>query len=249
MSPATVSTGLLDAAAAHPEIARDKSQALEWLGLQPGDRVLDVGCGPAHDLVALALVVGTAGAHGVDVSADALAQARHRLALHRSPLVHLIQASATSLPYPAASFDGVRADRLLQHLPDPDRAVAEMARVLRPGGRMHLSDTDWSTAAVSCLPNRLMERLRRFLVESWVPSPRVGSDLLRLAVGAGLVHATVSATAVTSQIPSMATLPTRGDGALSAVDVAEIGRLATGAAEEGHLVGSVTMFSVVASKP
>lgn len=247
-SRAPVTQQVLDAAAAHPVISADKLRSCELLGLGRGDRVLDVGCGPGYDLKNLVDVVGPDGVYGMDLKMSTLIEARRRLAadgIH----IPLARASALCLPYASNSFDAVRAERLLQHVADPQKAVAEMVRVLRPGGRLHLVDTDWSTATVSCLPDALLAKLRRLLLEQWVMQPRVGSDLMRIVQAAGLDDAEVTASAVISRTPSIANLPAGELATLAPEDVAQIALLAEAAAAQGHLVGSVTMFSVTASKP
>lgn len=78
----------------------------------------------------------------------------------RTPAYGLTAAGAVgdigSLDFPDARFDGVRTERVLQHLGEPDAAVAELARVTRPGGRVCLIDTDWQSAAMDGLPNDLV---------------------------------------------------------------------------------------------
>jgi ubiquinone/menaquinone biosynthesis C-methylase UbiE len=53
----------------------------------------------------------------------------------------------TALDFPDGYFDGVRCERVLQHVPNPDTAIKELARVTRPGGRVCAIDTDWSSSA------------------------------------------------------------------------------------------------------
>jgi SAM-dependent methyltransferase len=105
----------------------------ECLGRAPaGARALDAGCGTgfqAGRLDGLGWVT-----HGADVSAGLLAVARRRL-----PGVALALASVEALPYPDARFDAVVCcGSTLSFVDDPDRAVAELGRVLRPGGRLLL---------------------------------------------------------------------------------------------------------------
>jgi demethylmenaquinone methyltransferase/2-methoxy-6-polyprenyl-1,4-benzoquinol methylase len=100
---------------------------------RPG-RLLDVATGTAG--VALS-VVGSSDAEvvGVDLSDDMLAVGRQRVAAAgKSRRVHLAQARGEQLPFPDASFDALTFTYLLRYVRDPARAVAEMARVVRPGG-------------------------------------------------------------------------------------------------------------------
>lgn len=115
------------------------------LRLGSGQRLLDVGCALGEAALALADDLGDdGGVVGVDVSADMLRVARSQAGGARCR-VRFTVGDACSLAEPDDSFDVVRSERTLQWLADPAAAVAEMARVLRPGGRVSLIDTDWST--------------------------------------------------------------------------------------------------------
>jgi SAM-dependent methyltransferase len=106
---------------------------LQALGLGVGQRVLDVGCGSGHALQAAAELVGSSGlVVGITAAATMATAAQARLAGH--PTARVCLADAQHLPFANGVFDGCRAARVLQHLPDPAGALAEMARVTRPGG-------------------------------------------------------------------------------------------------------------------
>ena len=94
-----------------------------------GIRVLDVACGPGYGAAA-ALLRG-AKAAGLDFSGPMVVRAK---ALH--PGAEFREGDAAELPWPDASFDAVISNFGVQHFPDCDRALAEMLRVLRPGGRL-----------------------------------------------------------------------------------------------------------------
>jgi demethylmenaquinone methyltransferase/2-methoxy-6-polyprenyl-1,4-benzoquinol methylase len=95
----------------------------------PGDRVLDVATGTGA--VALELIrQKRCAVVGLDQSAEMLAQARRRLPSG----VRLVEASAERLPFEDASFDGLTVTYLLRYVEDPAATLAELARVVRPGG-------------------------------------------------------------------------------------------------------------------
>lgn len=99
-------------------------------------RVLDCGIGCGSLSLALHHVVETPLRYcGVDMSAQMLARASQDL--RRAGLTpHLTQADVCCLPYPNCAFDVVMAAHVLEHLPEPQTALKEMARVLKPGGLM-----------------------------------------------------------------------------------------------------------------
>jgi ubiquinone/menaquinone biosynthesis C-methylase UbiE len=109
---------------------RRASIFVERGGLAPGRQALELGCGTGIFLEKVA----PAGARvvGLDLSQDLLSKARGRLA--RAPNVVLHRGNAEHMPYAASSFDIVYGSSVLHHL-DLDRALGEIFRVLRPGGR------------------------------------------------------------------------------------------------------------------
>lgn len=137
--------GYLDAARALPGLRIAKAEAMARLELRPGQVVVDVGCGPGEDALEMARRVIPGGqVIGVDSSLAMLAEARRRAA-QRGLTVDFREGSAHRLPLPDRSADRCRADTLLQHVPDPDLVVAEMVRVVRPGGRVSGLEFDLGT--------------------------------------------------------------------------------------------------------
>ncbi|PRC42451.1 SAM-dependent methyltransferase [Mycobacterium sp. ITM-2017-0098] len=106
----------------------------EWLNLPVGGTALDVGSGPGNVTAALGRAVGPGGvALGVDISEPMLARA---VAAEAGPNVGFLRADAQRLPFRDDSMDAVVSIAMLQLIPDPPVALAEMVRVLRPGRRM-----------------------------------------------------------------------------------------------------------------
>ena len=135
-----------------------KARSFELLALVEGDQVLDVGCGTGDDARTIAGRVAGVSVIGIDASDEKIREARARtLGLPRP--VDFRVADAYALPFEDETFDACRADRVLHHLVDPAKALAEMARVTRPGGRVVVSDTDYDTLVVEAPDPRLTGRI------------------------------------------------------------------------------------------
>jgi ubiquinone/menaquinone biosynthesis C-methylase UbiE len=112
------------------------------LQLRPGDRVLDVGCGPGRLARVFAERVAPTGAvDGIDAATEMINRAR-RQARKRSAAVTFQVAFAQDIPFPDATFDAVGCTLALHHVAQDDQrtAVAEMYRVLKPGGRLLIAE-------------------------------------------------------------------------------------------------------------
>jgi arsenite methyltransferase len=106
----------------------------EWLNIPPGGIALDVGCGTGSVTASLARAAGPDGlALGVDISEPMLARA---VRAEAGPQIGFLRADAQQLPLRDETVDAVISVAVLQLIPDPLAALAEMARVLRPGGRL-----------------------------------------------------------------------------------------------------------------
>jgi SAM-dependent methyltransferase len=111
--------------------------------LEPGMRLLDVGCGPGTITLDLAARVAPGRTIGVDRHAGVVSEARSLLDSRAISGVEFRIADAYALEFEDESFDVVHAHQLLQHLTDPVAALREMRRVLRPGGLLAVRDGDY----------------------------------------------------------------------------------------------------------
>ncbi len=165
------------------------------LKIGPGAAVLDVGCGAGEVCVELVHRVQPGGrVCGVDPSSAMIDTAR-RAADGAGVTVEHHVAGAYELPFPDASFDVVRAERVFQHIDDAGRALAEMIRVTRRGGHVMVIDPDhsqWALAVETPLATRVLEIVRGQLLRS-IANPRIGTRLRGLFRNAGLVDVDVVA--------------------------------------------------------
>jgi ubiquinone/menaquinone biosynthesis C-methylase UbiE len=160
-------------------IAEAEEQALIALGLAQQGRLLDLGCGPGAVAARIAGRRPGLDIVGVDRERDLLALAGRR--------VTPVRADAAELPFASASFDGVHARLVLRHLVDPARALAEMWRVLRPGGRLVVADSDDGALVVHPYPDEIARALRakQQTARRRGADPLIGRRLVQLVRDAG----------------------------------------------------------------
>ncbi|MGM7423571.1 methyltransferase domain-containing protein [Cellulosimicrobium sp. CpK407] len=229
-----------------------KAMVTAELALADGHTVVDVGCGPGADLLAFSAAVGADGlVVGIDHDVEAVEAARERVAGTRNVTVRT--GDAHELDLDAGSVDRAHTDRVLQHVADPGRAVDEIARVLRPGGRAVLAEPDWGTLAIDGPDRATTHAYQAYVVEEVVRNAWTGRQLPALAARSGLsVRRVVPVTAVFRDVGE-------ADAVLG------LGRVARRAREAGYLepdayerwvahlttaafFASVTLFVVVADR-
>lgn len=169
---------------AHTGLHSPKLRLQQGLPIHPGDRVLDLGCGAGHELARME--EDGALAFGVDTSAVMLQASRSRLADHDLP-ARLARADGARLPFRDAVFDACRIERVLQHVTDPGAVLAEARRVLRPGGRLGVSEPDWSSFTLAA-EDREAAAAVCAQVGAQIATRDVGRQLRRLLVGAGFAE-------------------------------------------------------------
>jgi SAM-dependent methyltransferase len=122
--------------------------------LEPGETVLDVGCGGGMDVLLAARRVGARGrAIGIDMTPEMLERAGAAALAAGLSHVELHRGEAQAIPIPSETADAVISNGVLNLTPDKEEAFREIARVLRPGGRLLLADI--------VVPNELSEGIRR----------------------------------------------------------------------------------------
>ena len=164
------------------QVAQVKRRSYAAMHIQPGDRVLDVGCGPATDTVRMASLVGNAGkVVGIDADPAMIVEADQRAAQAGvSDCVTHKVGDVLMLPFGDAEFHSCRSERLFQHLLDPARALAEMARITSPDGWVVNLDTDWGSLSIDCEYIDIAQRLSRILAENVLNNGYAARQLYRL---------------------------------------------------------------------
>jgi ubiquinone/menaquinone biosynthesis C-methylase UbiE len=187
----------LEAAYMTTDVQEQRCVVLRELSPRPGDHVLDVGCGPGLLVRDLAGSVGPEGrVHGLDPSAPMLAVARQRCS--DQPWVSFETGDAAALPFPDASLDAVVSTQVYEYVPDIPGALAEIARVLRPGGRVAILDTDYDSLVIHTRDRARLDRIldawdehfvHRSLPQTLVPALRDAGFRLRRALSIPIFNA------------------------------------------------------------
>jgi len=124
-------------------VPRLRDWAMDRLAPAPGETAVDVGCGTGTEVRRFAGLVGQIGrAVGVEPHEGLRAVAEERSA---GTTAQYLDGDATALPFDDGTVDVLRCERVWQHLDDPEQAAREVARVLAPGGRAAILDSDWAT--------------------------------------------------------------------------------------------------------
>jgi arsenite methyltransferase len=163
-----------------PDVVAQRSGVLKALELRKGERVLDIGSGPGLLAYDIATLVGRDGhVCGIDISEAMLTMSRKRCADLR--WAEFQRADATNLPYPDDSFDAAVSTQVYEYVTDIPVALAELYRVVRPGGRAAILDTDYGSLVIHTEDEARMERVLSAWNEHFVHAglPRTLSRQLR----------------------------------------------------------------------
>jgi SAM-dependent methyltransferase len=244
---------VLDAQEALPSFQRLRDWAMDALAPSEGETAVDVGSGAGTVVRALAGRVGPGGrAVGVEPNAALRQVADERSA--SSPVApEFVDGDAYALPFADASVDVVHCERVWQHLTRPADAAAEIARVLRPGGRAAVLDSDWGTMLVEPGDEDLQRRVDHAFREA-SPNPFSGRRLRALLRGAGLEVDTdvgSSAFVLGEEMIRQGGLAAQGlqravrAGTVTPAEAEAFLAHLRAAAEQGTAFMAVTMFAVV----
>ncbi len=170
---------------AAPDFVEQRRATRAALALGLGENVLDIGSGPGLLACEMAAEVGALGSvDGVDPSESMLALARGRRPPEGAAVMRFVAGDACALPYGQETFDAAVATQVYEYVQDMPAALGEAFRVLRPGGRLLVLDTDWGSLVWH---SRDAERMRRVLAawEEHLVDPHLPRRLTGLLSAAG----------------------------------------------------------------
>lgn len=166
-----------------PSFIAYKERSFELMQLSPGDVAVDIGCGLGFDVPKLKkLVVPNGRAIGLDISQKLLEAASRSFSGNSIEFIH---GDVHDLKFPENSIDGIRVDRALQHVENPQKVISEMVRVLKPGKWMVCAEPDWNTFVIDSDNTEMTEMVTKKWNNSF-RNPWIGRQLLRRVRTSGL---------------------------------------------------------------
>ena len=152
-------------------------KALARAYVEPGHKVLDVGCGFGIESFRLASLARPKGkVTGIDKSVAFINRARKLANMGQIPIDFQV-GDAEALDFPDDAFDVSRVERVLVYLPDPRQALREMRRVTRPGGTISMIEPDFGTAVINVPDRNLARRIRGYECDTNVPHGLLMRDM------------------------------------------------------------------------
>ena len=162
-----------------------KTKSYDLLDLKPGITVLEAGCGQGDDAFRMAERILPGGkVIGLDASTAMIEKARSRAPMTQLP-VEFLAGDVKALPFPDNAFARCRIDRVLQHIPQPEQAIAELIRVLEPSGLLLAYDNDWETFSITSSNHEIARTIERLWCDSFTNSA-IGRHLCDYFISAGL---------------------------------------------------------------
>ena len=160
------------------------------LDLREGSRVLDYGCGPGFVSQGMGEIVASTGhVYGVDINARFVDDASSRAAAADNVSFHLLDGDR--IPLADSSLDRVLCKNVLEYVPNVRKTIHEFIRVLEPGGRVLLIDSDWRFVAVEPWG---AQRTRQFFDAAAIAfkEPEIGRKLRALLLESGFAEVDVT---------------------------------------------------------
>lgn len=147
--------------------------------------IVDLGCGTGIDVLNLSRTLGNH-VKVVGIDHDPALLEKGRQAAEQGQNVDFICSEATGIPFDNGSIEGLRAERLVQHLTQPDETISEARRVLKPGKPLVLVETDWASLVFYHGEIAVQQKLIHYLTETKINNGYAARKLTHYLEHAGL---------------------------------------------------------------
>lgn len=220
-----------------------------------GQVVVDYGCGPGFLSVELASRVGDGGhVHGVDINDEFVRRAKQRAEdeglADRIDFHHF---DGDTIPLADDSADRVLCKNVLEYVPDPLATLSEIRRVLKPGGKVHATDSDWGFLMIEPLEPDELRRLMDAAAFAF-KTPLIGRKLPNLCRETGYGEVAVAMLCEPDTRGRLALIAhnmasyAREGGTLSEAEIAPMLEKVDAAVDAGNFLGALPQFLVTATK-
>jgi len=174
-----------------------RSQAFDRLRLVAGSRVLEVGCGNGAEAERMAALIPGGSVTAIDSSAELIALAKART-YSLGVNLDFRTADAHALPFESGYFDAGRIERVLQHVDDPQLAMCELVRVVRPGGRICAIEPDWASSTFAGGDIEVERAITRYKTDVEIAHGTIGRNLPEVLHLAGCVDIVIESVSLPS---------------------------------------------------
>jgi arsenite methyltransferase len=250
----------LEQAYATTDMIVQREELRRSLRASAGESILDLGSGPGFLACELAQEVGASGRIvGVDISSDMNSIASKRVAAFGlGGRVEILEGDATSLGFADATFDAAVSMQVIEYLAEPDAALNQLARVLRPGGRLVIIDTDWDSllwaATDRCRAARIAAAWNEHLPDPYLPrslAPRLratGFEVREVRI-VSILNTAYDATTFSYNIGTLIAAFVPGHGGISEDEATEWLNDLAELQHQGRYFFSVNRYLFAASHP
>lgn len=156
---------------------KERSHSLLPIG-NSEKKILEIGCGNGYDAITLALKNPLCQIIGIDINNDLILASRQNAVASQCKNVEFILSDAEKMPFPANSFDIIRAERVFQHLKNIPDVMTEISRVLKPKGTISIIETDWPGMDIYIEDHRIEKIIIEALCQYVLPNGNATRNIL-----------------------------------------------------------------------
>jgi ubiquinone/menaquinone biosynthesis C-methylase UbiE len=190
-----------------------KKTSYQPFGTIAEGKIADIGCGAGDDAMNMARMFGEKiFVTGIDYAPEMIEKASSSAA--NIPNITFQKGSAENLPFADSELDGLRNERLIQHLPDPQKAFAEFYRVLKPGSPLVVVETDWNSISFYNGDTTIAQKLNHYLTFNNVKNGNAAANVIRYMKEAGFGNIHIDLFPLSSHSLQQVTMMLRTDHAL-----------------------------------